>query len=65
MNSQFYGYSPMIVKSDNTFVEPSFFGYTPNKGSEKNVTIESELKGITRAWSRCAKHKYQGLIKHL
>jgi hypothetical protein len=60
MNPQFYGYIPMTVSSDNTTIDPNFFGYAPNKGSEKNVAIESELWGVTRPWSRCAKHKYQG-----
>jgi hypothetical protein len=60
MNPQFYGYTPMNVSSENISIDPTFFGYAPNFGAVKDVTIESDLKGITRPWSRCPKDKYQG-----
>ena len=38
---------------------PPFLAYMPGGIQAKNVNIENDLKGITRAYSKCQSSKYQ------
>lgn len=58
----FFGYAPTNMQKERLYLEPAFFGYGIGR-TERNVDIETDLRGLTRPLSKCAENKYRANLE--
>jgi hypothetical protein len=62
METQFFGYAPVIEPAQKAELEPNFFGYGVGLVT-KDIDVESDLRGFARPYSTCAENKYKANLK--